>query len=288
MAEYNPSFVFQSKILSSNVSNNDNPQSVSQADQQNTIGTVNDSRIDSVVSPQYNLVSFDETTPSAIKKGGGLTREDTYGSKSFQCSVILEAAAFLCTTGPLPDCESPKERAPSVNSPTDNVGGKNVSINCICVDNSQNDQSGPTDDDIDTMVGNAADCLRQAREDALSRKLNQADIDARIDALGSPDSVVDSVLKDVGKALKEILQDSNLSMAEKAEQAAWLLERTKDAIALGEFPTNPGFENDVDDITGSIGDAASSVDDDCALNSVPGPGAIRAVINNLSKKPAKV
>ena len=117
-----------------------------------------------------------------------------------------------------PECDPPKERAPVSSPSIDGDGGKDVVINCICVDNTKADTSGPpTDDQINDILDSAADCLRAAREDAINRKLNQADVNGILDLIGSEDTVVDSVLKDVKDALKEILRDSNLSPAQKAQ-----------------------------------------------------------------------
>jgi hypothetical protein len=290
MAEYKPSFVFQSKILSLDTFDNSSQNVGTQADQTNTLGTVNQADISSMSSPLYDQVNFEIASgqQTSIVKGGGLTQEDVYSSNTFKCQVILEAVAALCGPGvEPPECDPPKERAPVSLVSID--GGKDVVINCICVDNTKADTSGPpTDNQINDILDSAADCLRAAREDALSRKLNQAGVNGILDLIGSEDTVVDSVLKDVKDALKEILRDSNLSPAKKAEEAERLLERTGAAIQLGDFPVNPGFEDNINAAKEAIDNATNEVNDDCALNTVPGPGAVRFILRNMSNKPRKV
>ena len=269
MAEYNPSFPYQSKIVSSEVVNNDPQTVISQADQSNTMGSVAKKQSRSLLGslPSYGGVA---TLVDAVISGGLATYHDILTNPEFQCSLVNLANQFSCGND-LPSCPSPKDIIAIKQE------GNSWIADCGCPDTTSDEQNNipePDDNDILSVQLGAEKCLQP------------------LNLRGNDSAPWDEYSDIIEKEIEGILNNPELSPNEKYNQIRELLNMLTNAIMMNGWDVDygPGFEHYQDasfDFLSAFLDCVININDDCALNQTPSATVLKLLLKGMSRKPEK-
>ena len=292
MSDYSPSFRYGSKLTSNNDTVNVENQTVnSQADQSNTMGSVTKqmSRQQVAVQPPKYFPPLDYGNISTIIGGvlssGLATYHDILTNPEFQCSLTSLAASLQCG-GDLPECPSPKDIL-AVKQEAGADGKVSWSVECGCADTEADTQQfTPDENDILSVSLGAEDCQRKARNEAFTDCITISP-----DVLkGDPDSPWNEYGELFSRAIKEIMNDENLSPDQKKESIRELINTINNVIfqnGWDDHPSYSGYQNDMLDLFDDIAGCANDVKNDCALNTIPSAATIKLVLMGMSRKPEK-
>lgn len=281
MAEYKPSFSYQSKISSSEVVNNEPQTVISQADQSNTMGSVAKKQSRSLLGslPSYAGIA---TQVEAVISGGLATYHDILTNPEFQCSLVNLANQFSCGND-LPSCPSPKDIIAIKQE------GNSWVADCGCADTTadeQNDIPEPNDNDILSVQLGAEKCLQAARTQALKDCLPPLNL------RGNDAAPWDEYSDIIEKEIEGILNNPELSPSEKLSQVANLLEMLRNAITMNGWDVDYGpgfdqFENDRMAFIDALNECVDDINNDCALNQTPSATVLKLLLKGMSRKPEK-
>lgn len=310
MAGYNPSFAYQSKVVSSEAVDNTKQIVSSQADQSNTIGSINVAGVGGAFGPivagPASLIPYLPdigdivNTIGPVLTGGLATGRDILSNTEFQCSLVMLANQLAC--GGAPSCPSPKSILALKSGKDPKTGKPKFEADCGCPDDDAKNLI-PDDNDISTyflgledqlqsVVDNAGECLRKARNAKFMECLENGNFNELLNALRGNgynpwDEYLDILLKEIDK----VLSDPNRDAYEKAADVYDLLTRINTIIMMQGWDIDPGlpseFTNAQNAISDLLNECAGAVSNDCVLNSMPDVATLRIILDNMSRKPEK-
>ena len=267
MAEYKPSFVFQSKI---NDKLNTSTTASAQADGDNIIGSVNPSDVSSVISPNSKL-TFQYTASNLAASQP--TASTVYTDPAYIKSIINTASRFLCEEIPSSGCDDPKSL---VTSPT--------SKTLVCACPSEESFDPPTDDNLNAIMNSVDSVMRTDRENSLKECFDVNSLADLSNSLGSSDDFAKGVINTVTNRLDQILDDQTLSMDQKYTGAINLLDLFETVIFLNGLTVNEDTNSIVTQMKDIITGCTDEVKNDCVLNRAPSANSIIAVMNFTNTK----
>jgi hypothetical protein len=284
MAEYKPSFVFQSKIITDTTTNNSSVQPNKQTEPNNILGSANPGDVASVIGPR-DSTNFQYS--SSNLPGSGLSGTSIYNDPNFNCELIMLANEFMCGNVPDSGCEPPRSRYVVQQ-------GNSYSIECGCVDSSKDGFNSASDSDLDALSNTFAidDCLNKARTAKLQELLTNNNFFSDVKLLSSfvgdyPE--LTPLVEEVSKVVLEVFNETDSSTASKATQAISVLDNLYASLTAYAPEVAENIQGIINDINSKLGEAVSFIDNDCVLNTFPSKEVLSLILNNsISNKPKLV